>query len=494
MLRSGLALWAYTAPSGAYPLLVGEYGAQVEALEFSTVAPGGFGDLACVLKLPDARLPRPELGLFARVCLRDGLFTAFSGEWSDPALAMDGATGEYLALAALGGGNCLRDDPDDAAYSTPTTAQGIITSEISRRSVYLPLDSDLSAVLPGAPAATFTPVYDGANLEEILHDLMGALGDDVWTVYDHPRNRDWAGFPTWQLAAHPRDTSTVAYMALGTDILGWRVMPSAQRAYNVMQVSYVDPVAGPATLTVSDARLGAGGAQGSAPFRRRKLRRTLGRQPLTSAQATTIANAWLTAYSNPTNKIEVTLGAVRDANGNELPLHQVRADANLYVPELAVRGRQLPTSPAASVNLFWIAETMYRETAAGGATLLLQLDNYADRASALLAQLKIAAEVAQRQRGVYRAVQSPGAQQVGFCSIRAAATSAGQTVGTGVSFMPVLSNTPSGLTFTAITSTNVGSGPSVTPGTLTPYGCEVTVTATAAGTVVWTGKYTTVGA
>jgi hypothetical protein len=80
MLRSGLALWAYTAPLGAYPLLVGEYGEQVEALEFSTVAPGGFGDLACVLKLPEARLPRPELGLFSRVCLRDGLFTAFGGE------------------------------------------------------------------------------------------------------------------------------------------------------------------------------------------------------------------------------------------------------------------------------------------------------------------------------------------------------------------------------------------------------------------------------
>ncbi len=494
MLRSGLALWAYTAPSGAYPLLVGEYGAQVEALEFSTVAPGGFGDLACVLKLPDARLPRPELSLFARVCLRDGLFTAFGGEWSDPALAMDGATGEYLALAALGGGACLRDDPDDAAYATPTTAQGILANELARRSAYLPLDQDQSAVLPGAPTATFTPVYDGANLEEILHDLMGALGDYVWTVYDHPRNRDWAGFPTWQLGAHPRDTTTVAYMALGTDILGWRVMPSAQRAYNVVQVGYVDPVTGPATVTVSDARLGAGGAQGSAPFRRRKLRRTLGRQPLSSAQATTIASAWLATYSNPTNKIEVTLGALRDANGAELPLHQARADANLYVPELAVRGQTLSAGPAAGVNLFWIAETTYRETASAGATLLLQLDNYADRAGALLAQLKIAAEAGQRQRGVYRVAQSPGAQQVGFCSIRAAGAAAGQTVGVGVSFTPVLSNTPTGLTFTAITSTNVGGGPSVTPGTLTPYGCEVTVTAAAAGTVVWTGKYTTVGA
>jgi hypothetical protein len=29
---------------------------------------------------------------------------------------------------------------------------------------------------------------------------------------------------------------------------------------------------------------------------------------------------------------------------------------------------------------------------------------------------------------------------------------------------------------------------------MTPYGCEVTVTAAGAGAVLWTGKYTTVGA
>src|SRR5579884_1517373 len=379
MPRNALALWAYTPPSNAYPLVTAEYGAQVEALEFTTVAPGGFGDLTCLLKLPDARLPRPELALFSRVCLRDGLFTAFSGEWSDPALVLDGASGDYLQLGALGGGVCLRDDPDDAAYASPTTAQAIVASELAKRSAYLPLDQDTSSVLPSAPAATFTPVYDGFNLEEILHDLMGALGDYVWTVYDHPRNRDSAGFPTWQLFAHPRDTTTISYMALGSDILGWRVMPSAQRAYNVVQVTYVDPTAGPATLTVADPRLSGSGAQGSAPFRRRKLRRSLGRQPLTSAQATTIANAWLAAYSNPTNKVEVELGAVRDANGIEIPLHRVRADANLYVPELAVRGQQLASGPVPGVNLFWIAETTYRETAAEGTRLLLQLDNYADR-------------------------------------------------------------------------------------------------------------------
>jgi hypothetical protein len=41
---------------------------------------------------------------------------------------------------------------------------------------------------------------------------------------------------------------------------------------------------------------------------------------------------------------------------------------------------------------------------------------------------------------------------------------------------------------------NVGSGPVVTLATLTPYGCEVTVTAAASGAVAWSGTWTTVGA
>ena len=126
MTRDTLALWAYTPPGAPYPLVATDYSARIEALEFTTVAPGGFGDLACILKLPDARLPRPELGLFSRVALRDGLFTCFSGEWSDPTLVLDSAHGEYMLLSALGGGVALRDDPDDAAYATATTAQGIL--------------------------------------------------------------------------------------------------------------------------------------------------------------------------------------------------------------------------------------------------------------------------------------------------------------------------------------------------------------------------------
>jgi hypothetical protein len=494
MLRSGLSLWAYTAPSSAYPLLVTEYGEEIEALEFTTVAPGGFGDLACALKLPDARLPRPELAIFSRVCLRDGLFTAFGGEWSDPALVLDAAAGEYVALSALGGGVGLRDDPADSAYATPQTAQAIIAAEFAKRGAYLTLDQDQSAVLPYAPVATFTPAFDGYTIEEILHDLAGALGDYVWTVYDHPAHRDAAGFPAWQLAMHQRDTTTTHYTALDDDILAWRVMPSTERAYNVVEVAFVDAVSGPGLVTVSDSRLAADGSQGSAPFRRRKLRRNLGRMPLTATQATAIASAWLATYSNPTNKIEVELRSVRDANGNSLPLHQVRADANLFVPQLAVRGQQLPLAPQPGVNQFYIVETTYRETASGDTRLLLQLDNYADRAQSLVARLRIAEEARQRQRGVYRAVQSAGAPQVGYCSIRAPSAAAGQVIGSGVSFVPVLARTPTGLSFSAITTANVASGPAVTGGTLTPYGCEVTVTAAGSGPVVWTGTYTTQGA
>jgi hypothetical protein len=493
MGRERLALWAYTAPTASAlgSPVARDYAAVIEELEFTTVAPGGFGDLSCVAKLADARIPRPELAPFARVCLRDGAYVAFAGDWSDPELTLD-ATGEYLRLAALGGGVALRDDPDESAY-TSQTAQAIIAAEFAKRAVYLALDPDLSAVLPNAPGVTFSPVYDGANLEEILNDLLGALGDYVWTVYEHPRNLDALGFPTWQLRAHPRDVATPMYLALAQDVARWRVTPSSQRAYNVMQVAYVDPVSGPASVTVSDTRLGGGGTQGNAPFRRRKLRRNLGRLPLSSAQATSIANAWLASYANLTNKVEVELGALRDANGLPVPLYMARADGNLYLPELAPRGQRLSSSPTPGVNLFWIAETVYRESPEG-ARLTLRLENDADRAASLVARLQIEAEAQQRRRGVYRAVASPGAQQTGFLSIRLPNAAAGQVIGTGVSFSPTLANTPTGLTFSAISSANVGSGPSVTAGTLTPYGCEVTITAAGAGATLWTGKYTTVGA
>ncbi len=124
----------------------------------------------------------------------------------------------------------------------------------------------------------------------------------------------------------------------------------------------------------------------------------------------------------------------------------------------------------------------------------MQLDNYADRVEGLLARLRLTDDALRRRRGVYRLTQSPGAQQMGFAAIRAPSASAGQVIGAGVSFIPTLSKTPTGLTFTPIHATNTGSGPTVTAGSLTPWGCEITVTAAASGAVAWTGTWTTVGA
>ena len=489
-LRSALGLWAYTPPSSAYPLIVSELGELVDALEFTTVAPGGFGDLAAVVKLPNARIPRPELAIFSRVCLRDGPVTCFAGEWSDPALVLDEAHGEYALLSALGGGVALRDDPDDSAY-TSQTAQSIIAAEFSKRSAYLALDPDQSAILPNAPTATFSPLYDGFNLEEILHDLSFALGDYTWSVYEHPRNLDPAGYPTLQVQAHTRDTTTTHYLATGEDIVSWRITPSTQRAYNVVQVAYVDATGGPGVVTISDPRLAGDGSQGNAPFRRRKLRRALGRAPLTSAQATTIARAWLGAYQNVSNKVEVTLRTLRDANGQPVPLQQARADRNLFVPELAVRGQTLSSGPAAGINQFYIVETRYRETQAGEVELTLMLDNYADRAGSTLAQLKLSYDAALRSRGVYRAVASPGAPVVGPAGASVSNQSAGAVVKIAVAFPQQLAKAPTAITLTPTTTSNVSGSASAT--SLTQQGFVLQWTVAANGASTWLGSYLTAG-
>jgi len=483
-LRSGLSLYCYTLPPTA-PQVVAEYADVVEALEFTTVAPGGFGDLACILKLSDARIPRPELGLFGRVCLRDGFFTCFSGEWHDPALVLDGHQGDHVLMSALGGGVALREDPDESAYTTQT-AQAIIASEFSKRSAYLAIDPDQALVLPTAPAATFSPAYDGYNLEEICHDLAFDLGDYTWEVWDHGKNTDAAGYPTWQLQMHARDLSTTHYMALGEDVMSWHVAPSAQRAYNVVEVAYVDPVLGPGKVSVADSRLAGSGAQNNAPFRRRKLRRALGRVPLTSAQATTIAQAWLQAYQNVTNKVEVVLRAVRDVNGLAVPLHQVRADRNLFVPELAVRGQTLPVGAAPGINQFYIVETAYRETANGEVTLTLQLDNYADRAGSLLAQLKLAYDAALRARGTVRPTVGPGMIFVLPVGAAFSNQSAGATVKVVCSFGVTLAKTPTSITLNG-TASNASS---VSATSITQTGFTLQWTVPAAGATSWVGTAT----
>jgi hypothetical protein len=489
--QPGLALWAYTPPSSLFPLISVDYGRDIEALEFSTVAPGGYGDLACIIRSSDPRIPRPELAPFSKIALMDGPFACFLGEWSDPAHVMDGPHGEYLHVLGLGGGVALRDDPDDSAYTTQT-AQAIIAAEFTKRAAYLALDADQSLVLPSAPVTAFSPIFDGYDLEQICHDLAFDLGDYAWTVYGHPINKDAAGYPTCQLAMHPRDTATTAYVALGEDIVSWRVTPSTQRAYNVVQVAYVDPSAGPGVVTVTDARLNGDGSQGAAPFRRRKLRRSLGRVPLTSGQATTIANAWLTAYQNLTNKVEVELRSIKDVNGLGIPLSHVRADGNLFVPELAVRGQTLSSGPVPGVNQFYIVETIYREELDGTISLRLLLDNYSDQAGATLAQLKLSYEAALRARGVYRIVGSLGSNITAPAGAVLNAATAAQTMSVMVAFPYPLSRVPSSITLTPTTTNNISGSASAS--NITNTGFRLNWTATNAGATTWLGSYLTVGA
>lgn len=200
-----------------------------------------------------------------------------------------------------------------------------------------------------------------------------------------------------------------------------------------------------------------GGAQNAASFRRRKLRRSLGKMPLTAAQATANAQAWLATYQNVTNKVQVELRAARDANGNPLPLHRLRADRNLFIPELAVRGQQLSSGPVPGVNQFYIVESLYRETASGDVVLRLQLDNFADAAGAEIARLKLAYDAASRRRGEYRYPISPGVLVVGGCGASYPNSTAGATCSTWVPFPGVLSQVPSSITLSITGSSNASS-------------------------------------
>ncbi len=328
---------------GTTPQLT-DYTALVEDLRCVSVAPGGFGHLQARIHLPPhaARLPHPEFAVLnARAYLLDGAYCVFSGEITQAALTLD-QSGEAVEIVALGGGHVLSDDPGDFSYTNQTTA-AIIADQYQQRAAYLPLDSDLSAVI--APGTLFSPVFDGRTFEDVLHELCDLLGDYVWGVWDHPTHRDAQGLPTWQLSLHARSLTTAAFMAQLPDIHSWRVAPSADRAYNGVAIRYSDPANGPGLALAQDARLNADRSQGNAPFRFRRFRRDMGGRPLTAAQATTLAQQYLAAFENIANVITLRLTQVRDARGAVLPLWRVRADRTIIVPELLPRANAFAMPP-----------------------------------------------------------------------------------------------------------------------------------------------------
>jgi hypothetical protein len=380
----------------------------------------------------------------------------------------------------------------DSAY-TNQTAQAIISSEFAKRSAYLAVESDLSAVLPNAPTATFSPFFDGRTIEDILHELSDLLGDYTWGVWNHPTHRDAFGLPTWQLQMHPRDTTTIAYQAQIVDVVSWQIAPAATRAFNGVTLHYLDPTAGPGSVTVTDSRLNGDLSQGNAPFRFRRFRRDMGNRALTATQATALANQYLASFRNVSNVIEVKLAAVRDARGIPIPLPTVRADANIAIPELLTRAATFAATPGmlAGTNLFYIRQATYEEGRNQTPTLTLRLDQVADFAAADLTRLRYEEQLRQRSRRNNLSVQPTGLTAKGAWSVIWGSSGVGNVWGSGIAFPVVLANAPTSLTFTTQTSTNVGIGPNVA--NLTVWGCDAAVSAQNAGGGNWVGLYTTNG-
>ncbi len=493
MSKDGYTLWVMTmGPVGVSPVVV-NYTPFVERLRMVSVSPGGFGILQVRLHLSSAkaRLPRPELAILnGHVVVMEGRTCCYSGEIREAAITLD-AQGEGIDLVAQGGAGALSDDPQDSAY-TATTAQAILAAEISKRSVYLAIDADTAGILPGAPAVTFSPAFDGKTIEDILHELSDLLGDYSWGVWDHPVHRDSYGFPTWQLVMHPRDITTVKYRATMADVLSWRIAPSVTRAFNGVTLHYLDPIAGPGSVSVYDSRLGVGNAQGTAPFRFRRFRRDLGNRVLNSAQATALANAYLASFENVTNVIEVKLTGARDGNGHMIPLHTIRADTNITIPELLTRAAGLPALPVvqAGVNTFYIRQAQYDEVVGKPATLTLLLDQVADFAAADLTRLRYEEQLRQRSKKNNALVQPAGIPLRGVGGGQFYASAASQAFSTMVGFPVILTNAPTSVTLTAISSSNANA-PVV--GAITQYGFLLSWSSAAAGQSFWYGYYLTVG-
>lgn len=496
-LRSSLTLYCYTLPSGgATPPVVVPYADEVEALQFTSVSPGGCGVLQAKLRLRDARLPRPELAPFARVALMDAGVCRFIGEIGESEYGLSDTDGEYVNLSCLGLGATLRDDTNAGVAYTAQTPLQIVTAQFTTRSAYLPIDSDLSAVFPDNPAVSLSPAYAGRTMEDVIADVALLAGDYAWGTWPHPQNRDVADFPTGQLQIHVRDTTTVSYTAspmLG-DVYAWRITPSLERAYNAIQIGFVDfTQTKPAgTVLYADPRLNSDGTQGSAPFRRRKYYRDLsGVSTATKAQALALATAYGAEFQNLSSKIEVTLNVVRDANGNPIPPWSVQADANIYIPELAARAQQIATGAVAGTNSFYILEAKYTEDASGRQQVVLQCDNWVDRANQRIARLQLMADTLARLGDKSTApVQAGGAPISGQCGAQFQATGAGQVFMVDVTFGTTASSTPTSITLAPISSVNATGAGVSNPST---QGFTLFWTSSGAGACAYHATYTTVG-
>lgn len=495
-LRSGLAVTLYTQINGS--MIAQEIGRQLESLTFSQVSPGGFGTLNGLLRIRSARVPRPQFGIFARIAVMDGPACVWLGELLNPGYGINQSDGDYIKISALGIGNALRDDPNDWAY-TNQTAQQIAQNQLSLRTggsnneLTALISTDNSALFPDNPTNSITQYYTGSTFEEILADVSLQAGDYNWGVEADPVKKDYAGFPLGRVFARARNLTSIDYSVrlLAKDVIEAEFTPTADRAYNAIQINYANGTNGIAYARATDARLNPDLSQGSAPFRYRKYLRDLSSMSLIN---TTIANSitttYLNLYQNPTYTGTARVRCIRDGNGAVMPLWQAMAGHNLFIPELAIQGQQLPSAPTQNVNLFWITQATYREDNQGTQELSVNLGYLPDSAGVQVARLQMAADALARSNRVAAVVQAVGAPMRGQYTIGFSNGIGGQIVGSAVEFPALASQAPTSLTLTSIASSNIGA---LSVSDLTAVGAYIYGSISANGAGYARGTYQTNG-
>jgi hypothetical protein len=512
VLKSGLSLYCHQVTSGGVTGAVREYGQEIQNLNYTTVSPGGSGQLTAMLHVSDARLPRPELSLFAIVAVFAPMLpmvsTAYQqtqcvwiGEITDLDIGFTASDGEYISITALGAGNGLRDHPLSVLY-TSQTARQIVSDQLSRLSSWnLPIAQDTSAIFPDNPATLYTMTEQSRHMEEVMSDMAILAGNYDWGTIPHPlasqpsgsAYRDGNQFPLGQVYVRARDTSTTHYqasLALG-EVTEYHIQPSAERAYNHIGIGYaVTGTVG--TATYDDPRLGGGGAIGSAPFRRRDYTRDLsGTSIIGSTQAQSIANTYGALFQNGMNKTSATLTGARDMYGNPIPVYTIVAGRNIFIPEMSVRGTQLPTGVSANTNQWFIVQTTYSEDASGTVQNQIQCDNFTDDGNVQIARLQLEADAEARAGAkTTGVVQYAGAAELGFCGAEGDVSTAGHFVGGGVNFRSTMTNVPTSITLVTNDHSNDASHVATR---IISTGFSIGVSATAAGHVFWFGTYQTNG-
>ncbi len=487
-----LALYPYL--KGATTPVYDHYG-LVEDLQFSTIAPGGFGDLKVHLKVPESRIQQPEYQMFANVALMEGPYAAFLGRWDEPAFLLDQNDGSVWELTAMGPSTSLQDDPEDWSYTSQTALQ-IITDQMTHGSpIYrnntIQLDPDQTQIL--TTIGTWTEAFNGQTFEEVLSTMIPLQGDYTWGVWDHPVNRDAAGFPTWQLFVHARaPNATPSYTGLLVGEYQHEIRPSIEWSYNACRLDYSDyTTLLPASVTVQDSRLTATRGQGTAPFPWRLLKKDASSTSMTSTQATTIANALVGLYQNGGFKVTVELNEVYDGNMTPIPLWRVRADSVIYLPELSITGATLPSTYAGNVNTFYITETQYEEQKSTTPKLTITCNTFNDRNDFWIARLQYLTDHPKRHRGKKGIVQRTGAPEKGTCGTSWGANALSTDVfEQGVNFKTSMGAIPTSITLTATATSNAGT-PSST--NISQTGFTLQVSPAAGGKGYYRASYTTVG-